>query len=134
MLFSLLASPSILIFDNGTGGKYGSEGNNVFFSRVIEINPLNMFIPYQYTAESSGQGFYWFWSGFIGGAQRLPNGNTLICEGAYGRIFEVDSAGQIVWEFVNPIYAEIPGRNPGLQNRVYRAHKVSYEDWNINNQ
>ena len=123
---------NLLVFDNGTGGKYGSESNSVFFSRVIEISPIDKSIPYQYTAQSSGQGFYWFWSAFISGAQRLPNGNTLICEGSYGRIFEVTPSGEIVWEYVNPIFTDIPGGNPGLENRVYRAHKVSYEDWDIN--
>ena len=31
-------------------------------------------------------------------AQRLPNGNTLIDEGADGRLFAVTSAKEIVWE------------------------------------
>ena len=29
--------------------------------------------------------------------ERLPNGNTLICEGDYGRVFQVTDAGEIVW-------------------------------------
>lgn len=37
-------------------------------------------------------------------AQRLANGNTLICEGDCGRIFEVTSDGELVWEFVNPYF------------------------------
>jgi hypothetical protein len=44
-----------------------------------------------------------FYSAEISGTQRLPNGNTLICEGLTGRIFEVTSAGQIVWEYQNPV-------------------------------
>ena len=35
------------------------------------------------------------------GAQRLPNGNTLICSGDPGYLVEVDSQGKIVWEFRN---------------------------------
>ena len=37
----------------------------------------------------------------ISGAVRLPNGNTLICEGDYG-YWEVTDSGQIAWKF-NPI-------------------------------
>lgn len=42
-----------------------------------------------------------FFSGFISGATRLPNGNTLICEGAEGRLIEVTREGQIVWEYLH---------------------------------
>ncbi len=40
-----------------------------------------------------------FFSEHISGAGRLPNGNTLICEGAEGHFFEVDLDGNIVWDF-----------------------------------
>jgi len=46
-----------------------------------------------------------FYSATISGCQRLPNGNTLVCEGRNGRIFEVTSAGEIVWEYQNPVGA-----------------------------
>jgi hypothetical protein len=39
----------------------------------------------------------------ISGTQRLPNGNTLACEGTTGRFFEVTPAGKLVWEYVNPV-------------------------------
>jgi hypothetical protein len=39
----------------------------------------------------------------ISGAQRLSNGNTLICEGTSGRFFEVDVTGNTVWKYVNPV-------------------------------
>ncbi|NNF76231.1 MAG: hypothetical protein HKN00_13685 [Flavobacteriaceae bacterium] len=45
---------------------------------------------------------YSFYSAFVSGAQRLPNGNTLICSGAKGRFFEVTTEGEIVWEYWNP--------------------------------
>ena len=38
----------------------------------------------------------------ISGAQRLPNGNTLITEGPTGRVFEVTAQRKIVWEYINP--------------------------------
>jgi len=47
-----------------------------------------------------------FNSEFISGAQPLPNGNTLICEGATGRFFEVTRSGETTWEYVNPSNAD----------------------------
>lgn len=43
-----------------------------------------------------------FFSWFISGAQRLPNGNTLINAGAVGMVFEVTPWNEIVWRFSNP--------------------------------
>jgi hypothetical protein len=44
-----------------------------------------------------------FSSGFISGANRLPNGNTFICSGANGTIFEVTPEKEVVWKYVNPV-------------------------------
>ena len=44
-----------------------------------------------------------FYSALISGAQRLPNGNTLICSGNNGTLFEVTPAGTIVWKYINPV-------------------------------
>ena len=41
-----------------------------------------------------------FFSRYFGGAYRLPNDNTLICEGMEGRAFEVNRDGTIVWTFL----------------------------------
>jgi Arylsulfotransferase (ASST) len=43
-----------------------------------------------------------FYSWFISGAQRLPNGNTLINSGAVGIVFEVTPEKETVWKFANP--------------------------------
>ena len=48
-----------------------------------------------------------FFSGFISGAHRMKNGNTLINEGAKGRFFEVNTNGEIVWEYWNPYRGNI---------------------------
>jgi hypothetical protein len=61
-----------------------------------------MAIVSEYNAEKSGRPIWTFFSHFISSAQRQPNGNTLICEGANGRFFEVTPSGEIVWEYVNP--------------------------------
>jgi Spy/CpxP family protein refolding chaperone len=44
-----------------------------------------------------------FYSMLISGAQRLPNGNTLICSGISGTVFEVTPEQEVIWKFVNPV-------------------------------
>jgi len=68
-----------------------------------------------------------FYSANISGAQRLKNGNTLICEGSSGHIFEVDPAGNVHWDYVNPLFGSTPvsqGMLP-LQNAVFRAYRYA---------
>ena len=43
-----------------------------------------------------------FFSTHISGVQRLASGNTLICEGAKGAIFEATPDRDVVWHYVNP--------------------------------
>jgi hypothetical protein len=43
-----------------------------------------------------------FYAQFISGAQRLPNGNTFICAGPSGTLFEVTPDKEIVWKYLNP--------------------------------
>lgn len=49
-----------------------------------------------------------FHSTDVSGAQMLENGNVLVCEGDKGRFFEVDSDGNRVWEYRNPVEAGAP--------------------------
>ncbi len=63
-----------------------------------------------------------FYSINISGAQRLENGNTLICEGRSGRILEVTTEGDIVWEYISPYAGPADAMLP--DNRVYRAYRV----------
>jgi len=44
-----------------------------------------------------------FRASHISGCQRLPNGNTLICNGPHGIFFEVTLNKEIVWEYVNQL-------------------------------
>jgi hypothetical protein len=43
-----------------------------------------------------------FHSGNISGAQRLPNGNTFVCSGAAGVLFEVTPGKEVVWKYSMP--------------------------------
>jgi hypothetical protein len=102
---------------------------NVFVgSRVLEIDPIKKEIVWQYIGEDSDRAVWTFHSSFISSARRLPNGNTLICEGMDGRLFQVTPKGAIVWEYVNPHFGRPLGGRQVLYNLVYRAQPVPY-DW-----
>ena len=66
----------------------------------------------------------------MGMAQRLPNGNTLITESSFGRFFEVTSQGEIVWEYINPIFGKsfFGGPPTSVSNQVFRALRYSAEE------
>jgi len=104
----MLPSGNVLIFDNGP-----LRG----WSRVIELNPLTEEIQWEYGAAEEER----FLSGYISSAQRLPNGNTLICSGGESRLFEVTRDKEVVWEFVNPYHHERSWKC------VYRCKRYSPE-------
>lgn len=101
---------NILIFDNGSEKKHRAKMET---SVVLEINPVSKQIVWMY---DNGSDFY---SAIQGTQQRMPNGNTLICESTQGRIFEVTYAGEIVWEYVMPPF---PGSDAehGFGTRPHR--------------
>ncbi len=98
---SVLDNGNILVFDNG------SHRNNDWrlnYSRIVEVDPKTSKVQWEYIAEPP-QSFY---SGLISGCTRLANGNTLICEGTKGRVFEVTMDGEMVWEYTSPFFAPHP--------------------------
>ena len=76
------------------------------------------------------------YSAHLGSAQRLPNGNTLLCAGESGHFVEVTSAASpvVVWEYANPINNGVPWKynynnatDGGFQvNRAYRYDLVTH--------
>jgi hypothetical protein len=111
-----LPNGNILIFDNGW---YTRRLAASPCSRVIEVDATTDTIVWSYDTKPSWR----FFSSFISGAQRLENGNTLICEGMQGRLFEVTTEGNIVWEYVNPFFGE--DERWGNVNIVFRAYRYS---------
>jgi hypothetical protein len=85
----ILENGNLLLFDNSGLGAA---------SRVIEADPITRERRWSYEG-STGQPFY---SQYVGAAQRLPNGNTLITESGEGRAFEVRPDKQLVWEYNSP--------------------------------
>jgi Arylsulfotransferase (ASST) len=120
---------NLLVFDNeGASGFPPTRLSSQLGSRVLEINPINKEIVWQYTALNSNEPVWDFYSSFISSARRLPNGNTLIDEGMNGRIFQVTPLGEIVWEYVSPYFANAPlsGSQVIRTNWVFRAQPVPY--------
>ncbi len=109
-----LPNGNLLLFDNGPH----RLDHTMTFSRVIEVDLATKQIVWKYQEKRE----YEFYSPRSSNARRLPNGNTLVCEGDFGRFFEVTSDGELVWEYVNPYFGDGPN---GLNNRVFRAYRYS---------
>jgi hypothetical protein len=101
---SVLDNGNILLFDNGVFRKW---------SRVIEVDPLTKEIVWTYGAPNGRDYIYTL---ARGGAQRLPNGNTLITISNEGAAREVTREGWIVWEWHNP--------NLSAKHRRYSIFRV----------
>jgi hypothetical protein len=116
---------NILVFNNGSGRPDGR------YSSVIEVRPP-LDADGRYTIHKAGRfGLdepVWeyrlpreYFADFISGAQRLANGNTLVCSGPEGRFFEVTANGDIVWEFVNPFSGDAPNPAGDPPYSVFKA-------------
>ncbi|MCJ2164290.1 MULTISPECIES: aryl-sulfate sulfotransferase [unclassified Pseudodesulfovibrio] len=105
---------TILIFNNGDRREKRSD--------IIEIKPeyyfkttrLNAQVVWSYN-DAGGSPFF---ADHVSGAQRLANGNTLICDGTDARIFEVTGDAKPVWEYKHE------GRNKGPDSHLFRATRI----------
>ena len=132
--------PGITVFNNGNGRP---DGN---YSSVDQILPPLMkdgsyqiengepFGPSEQSWTYDGQDSNNFYSSFISGAERMPNGNTLICSGAQGQFFEVDAHGNEVWRYITPLdgsgameQGQAPPSGGGVPNTVFRAERYAPE-------
>ena len=112
----------IQILDNGNMMIFANRWNLGPWrgSEIVEFDRNSGDTVWSYRGEPT----HTFDSHFISGCQRLANGNTLICEGQWGRIFEVTTDGDLVWEYINPFFTEPePGRLPG--NNLFRAFRYT---------
>lgn len=101
----LSGAGDILVFNNGDGRPGGNSssvdqlhppvtaGGGYRLEAGKVYGPNELVWTYSATPKED------FYSRFISGSQRLPNGNTLICSGAQSRFFEVTPEGEIVWEY-----------------------------------
>ncbi|MFT4571442.1 MAG: outer membrane protein assembly factor BamB [Hyphomicrobiaceae bacterium] len=105
---TLLDNGNILLFDNGLDA-----------SRVVELDPLNRKIVWQYEADG-------FFSETRGSVQRLDNGNTLITESDSGYAFEVTHGGDVVWKFANPDVDAEGNRSAIWRMKRYAAAELGF--------
>lgn len=110
---SITPDGTLLVFDNGS--RYPIQGK----TRVIEVDMNSGEIIWQYM----GEPVFSFMSLHIAGAERLVNGNTLICEGESGRVFEVTRDCQICWEWINPLV--LPFKGGITSSMLFRAHRYA---------
>ena len=94
------------------------------------ITPGSPFTPSKPTWSHSAANPTDFYSSFISGAERLPNGNTLICSGSEGIFFEVTPTGKTVWEYHNPI--ELPPAGPEGPHSVFRITRYGLDYAGLN--
>jgi hypothetical protein len=110
----------ITIFDNGY---YLNNDSSRGYSSIEEIippmdengsyylEPGSTYGPeetvWTFTAENKTD----IYSETMSSAQRLPNGNTFICSGDQGHLFEVTPEKEIVWDYINPYPIYIPNYN-----------------------
>jgi len=146
---SMLENGNILIYDNG--GKAGYPPRCRFYTRLVEVNPKDNDVVWEYHFERHKHPHTWypqrhrvrFLSLAWGSAQRLPNGNTLSLDTHAGRLFEITREGEIVWEYVNPFFAQclhptgIMDPESGaeffkgkmrIEKGVYRCYRIPIED------
>ena len=106
----MLDNGNILVLANG------AYARDLHHSQVWELDPATNEVVWRYRTSDNPQSFF---TPHVGGCQRLPSGNTLVCEGAKGCIFEVTPDGDIVWQYICPYANEIPGF--GKVNWLFRA-------------
>lgn len=131
----------LLIFNNGPARRFSSVDEIVAPAVDSKGNyprtaaAWGPSVPvWSYTAPTRAN----FFSGFISGVQRLPNGNTLICEGAGGRFFEVTNAKALVWQYRNPVGAsgtfmqgDAPTGNPVFRCLRYPPDYSAFKNRNL---
>ncbi|MEY9844425.1 hypothetical protein ABH940_001492 [Streptacidiphilus sp. BW17] len=115
----------LLVFDNGVF----RPGHDVPYSRVVEIDRTDGSVAWEYHDPAKEA----FFAPFMGAAQRLPGGNTLVTDSPAGRLFEVTADGYLCWEYVVPhfgAYAETEVRSlfPAEPNAVFRAYRYAPEE------
>jgi outer membrane protein assembly factor BamB len=84
---------NILIFNNGWGRP------PITYSSIVEMSPETGKIVWEYKSKAETG----FAAHHVSNSQRLPNGNTFICSGNWGHLFEVTTEGEVVWEYINPL-------------------------------
>ncbi len=131
---------NVLIMNNGVKRPAGNYSSVDEFVPSVDSNgnysPAggSAYAPQKLAWTYAGSGTEQYYEPDIAGAERMANGNTLICYGTHGVIEEVTSAGEIVWKYVNPVVQTGPlaqGQTPSLDaknenmNSVFKVRKYA---------
>ena len=115
----------VLCFDNGNI----RLGVSTTHSRIVEYDIETRELVWSYVDPMPPS----FFSPYMGSVQRLWNGNTLICESAFGRLFEVTPEGETVWEYIIPEFQKYPAPLDefitGYHNSCFKAHRYKEIEW-----
>ncbi|MFN7932191.1 MAG: aryl-sulfate sulfotransferase [Bryobacteraceae bacterium] len=123
----------LLIFNNGVNRPGGNLSSADEITVPVDVNGNYeltngaAYAPKLLTWTFAGLTGKDFYESDISGAYRLPNGNTLLCYGTHGVLVEVTPAGEIVWQYVNPVERTGPmrqGSTPSLDDRGHNLNAV----------
>lgn len=126
-----LSNSKILLFNNGVGrpGTDYSTAESFTLPAMVNNNyPLAADSAYKPVAQDwiyAANPVTSLFSMVMGSAQRLPNGNTIICNATAGTFLEIDTDGNNLWKYVNPI--DQNGNTPqGDQPFMNSCFRVTY--------
>ena len=131
---------NLTCFNNGLGRDYSTVDE---ITTPVDVNgdypltagtaygPANLIWSYVANPPSS------LFAHDISGAQRLQNGNTILCAGPYGTFYEVTAAGDVVWKYICPVdnigpltqgdtLPTNPVRPEEKMNSVFRVYKYPF--------
>lgn len=91
----ITAEGNIVVYNNAN---YWLNFNRKPGSNLIELDPATLKTRIIYPLGDQPS----FVSELLGAHELLPNGNRLIVESRAGRVFEINPAGDIVWDFIKP--------------------------------
>ncbi len=127
---------NIMVFNNGR-----KKPESGYFSSVVEVSPplrndglYEFRVGDSYGPEEAVWTFMTakpsdMYSKYICGAERLPNGNTLICSGWQGLLIEIEHQNREVWRYVSPIGPEGAQAQfiDAARNHVFRASRYGVD-------
>jgi hypothetical protein len=116
----------IMIFNNGNGRTGGNFSTIEIIKTPVDGFNYNAALPYLPSSTSwiyNGNNENNFYAQNISGAQQLSNGNVIFCSGPNGIFSEIDSLGNSLWKYINPISSTgiITQSSTPTQNQVFRC-------------
>ena len=119
----------VLVFNNGAGRPGGQYSSVDIFETPVDGNggyPIGVGVPFAPGALD----FQWtepvptdLFAQRISGAQQLPNGGLLVCDGPAGSLFELGTNNEKVWRYISPVNLNGPMTQgaPAILNTVFRC-------------